>query len=163
QRMRGKHLFFPMSWDDNGLPTERRVQDYYGVRCDRALPYVHDVVPPQDGDQGSSGKAANQLPISRRNFVELCERLTAEDEVQFEELWRTLGLSVDWSLTYRTIGDEAQRAAQRAFLRNLARGEAYQADAPTLWDVTFRTAVAQAELEDKEQPAAYHRVSFHKA
>src|SRR5690606_13895220 len=81
---------------------------------------------------------------------------------QFEELWRTLGLSVDWTLTYRTIGEESQRVAQRAFLRNLARGEAYQADAPTLWDVTFRTAVAQAELEDKEQPAAYHRVSFHK-
>jgi len=162
QRMRGKHLFFPMGWDDNGLPTERRVQNYYGVRCDPSLPYVHDFVPPHEGGEGTSTKAADQQPISRRNFVELCERLTAEDEKQFEELWRTLGLSVDWSLTYRTIGDEAQRAAQRAFLRNLARGEAYQADAPTLWDVTFRTAVAQAELEDKEQPAAYHRVSFHK-
>ncbi len=163
QRMRGKHLFFPMGWDDNGLPTERRVQNYYGVRCDPSLPYVPGFVPPHEGGEGTSVKAADQQPISRRNFVELCERLTAEDEVQFEELWRTLGLSVDWSLTYRTIGDEAQRAAQRAFLRNLARGEAYQADAPTLWDVTFRTAVAQAELEDKEQPAAYHRVSFHKA
>ncbi|AYF96971.1 valine--tRNA ligase [Protaetiibacter intestinalis] len=161
QRMRGKHLFFPMGWDDNGLPTERRVQNYYGVRCDPTLPYVHDFVPPQTGGENSSGKAADQQPISRRNFVELCEKLTAEDEVQFEELWRTLGLSVDWSLTYRTIGAESQRVAQRAFLRNLARGEAYQADAPTLWDVTFRTAVAQAELEDKEQPAAYHRVSFH--
>jgi len=102
------------------------------------------------------------VPISRRNFIELCEKLTAEDEKQFEALWRDLGLSVDWSLTYRTIGHQAQLAAQRAFLRNLARGEAYQADAPTLWDVTFRTAVAQAELEDKDQPAAYHRVSFHR-
>ncbi|QNO36741.1 valine--tRNA ligase [Protaetiibacter sp. SSC-01] len=163
QRMRGQHLFFPMGWDDNGLPTERRVQNYYGVRCDPTLPYDPDFTPPQEGGEGSSTKAADQLPISRRNFVELCEKLTAEDEKQFEELWRTLGLSVDWSLTYRTIGDEAQRVAQRAFLRNLERGEAYQADAPTLWDVTFRTAVAQAELEDKEQPAAYHRVSFHKA
>lgn len=162
QRMRGKHLFFPMGWDDNGLPTERRVQNYYGVRCDPTLPYDPSFTPPQEGGEGTSGKAADQLPISRRNFVELCERLTAEDEKQFEELWRTLGLSVDWSLNYRTIGDEAQRVAQRAFLRNLARGEAYQADAPTLWDVTFRTAVAQAELEDKEQPAAYHRVSFHR-
>jgi valyl-tRNA synthetase len=162
QRMRGKHLFFPMGWDDNGLPTERRVQNYYGVRCDPTLPYDPDFTPPQEGGEGTSGKAADQVPISRRNFIELCERLTAEDEKQFEELWRTLGLSVDWSLTYRTIGDEAQRVAQRAFLRNLARGEAYQADAPTLWDVTFRTAVAQAELEDKDQPAAYHRVSFHK-
>jgi valyl-tRNA synthetase len=161
QRMRGKHLFYPMGWDDNGLPTERRVQNYYGVRCDPALPYDPDFTPPHQGD--GSGKAADQVPISRRNFVELCQRLTEEDERQFEDLWRKLGLSVDWSLTYRTIGEEAQRAAQRAFLRNLARGEAYQADAPTLWDVTFRSAVAQAELEDREQPGAYHRVAFHRA
>ena len=163
QRMRGKDIFYPMGWDDNGLPTERRVQNYYGVRCDPTLPYDTNFEPPQHGGEGKSTKAAAQLPISRRNFVELCETLTAEDEKQFEDLWRQLGLSVDWNLTYRTIGDDAQRAAQRAFLRNLERGEAYQAFAPTLWDVTFRTAVAQAELEDKEQPAAYHRLAFHKA
>ncbi|GAA2087591.1 valine--tRNA ligase [Pseudolysinimonas kribbensis] len=161
QRMRGKHLFYPMGWDDNGLPTERRVQNYYGVRCDPSLPYVADFTPPHHGD--GSGKPADQVPVSRRNFIELCERLTEEDEVQFEDLWRALGLSVDWSLTYRTIGAEAQRAAQRGFLRNLARGEAYQADAPSLWDVTFRSAVAQAELEDRDQPGAYHRVAFHAA
>ncbi len=163
QRMRGKNLFYPMGWDDNGLPTERRVQNYYGVRCDPTLPYDPDFTPPfEGGDNASSNKAADQVPISRRNFIELCERLTVEDEKQFEDLWRTLGLSVDWSQTYRTIGDEAQRVAQRAFLRNLARGEAYRADAPTLWDITFRTAVAQAELEDKEVPGAFHRVSFHR-
>lgn len=162
QRMRGQAIFYPMGWDDNGLPTERRVQNYYGVRCDPSLPYDPGFVPPQQGGEGSSGKAADQVPVSRRNFIELCEALTAEDEKQFEDLWRQLGLSVDWSLTYRTIGAEAQATAQRAFLRNLARGEAYQADAPTLWDVTFRTAVAQAELEDKDQPAAYHRVAFHR-
>ncbi|HTL40181.1 MAG TPA: valine--tRNA ligase [Pseudolysinimonas sp.] len=161
QRMRGKNLFYPMGWDDNGLPTERRVQNYYGVRCDPSLPYDPAFTPPLEGGEGASTKAADQVPISRRNFIELCERLTEEDEKQFEDVWRALGLSVDWSLTYRTIGTEAQATAQRAFLRNLARGEAYQADAPTLWDVTFRTAVAQAELEDKDQPAAYHRVSFH--
>ena len=162
QRMRGKSIFYPMGWDDNGLPTERRVQNYYGVRCDPSLPYDASFTPPQQGGEGTSGKAADQVPISRRNFIELCEELTAEDEKQFEDLWRQLGLSVDWSLTYRTIGDHAQATAQRAFLRNLARGEAYQADAPTLWDITFRTAVAQAELEDKEQSAAYHRVAFHR-
>jgi valyl-tRNA synthetase len=162
QRMRGRSIFYPMGWDDNGLPTERRVQNYYGVRCDPTLPYVDGYVPPLEGGDNASSKAADQVPISRRNFIELCEKLTIEDEKQFEALWRDLGLSVDWSLTYRTIGREAQLAAQRAFLRNLARGEAYQADAPTLWDVTFRTAVAQAELEDKDQPAAYHRVSFHR-
>jgi hypothetical protein len=161
QRMRGKNLFYPMGWDDNGLPTERRVQNYYGVRCDPVLPYDPAFTAPLEGGDNASSKAADQLPISRRNFIELCEKLTAEDETQFEDVWRTLGLSVDWTQSYRTIGDEAQTAAQRAFLRNLARGEAYQADAPTLWDVTFRTAVAQAELEDKEQPAAYHRLAFH--
>ena len=161
QRMRGKHIFYPMGWDDNGLPTERRVQNYYGVRCDPSLPYIEGYVPPLEGGENSSSKAADQVPISRRNFIELCEKLTAEDEKQFEDVWRMLGLSVDWTQSYRTIGPKAQTAAQRAFLRNLARGEAYQADAPTLWDVTFRTAVAQAELEDKEMPGAYHRVTFH--
>src|ERR1700712_5212028 len=163
QRMRGKTLFYPMGWDDNGLPTERRVQNYYGVRCDPSLPYDASFVPPLEGGEGSSSKAADQLPISRRNFIELCQRLTEEDEKQFEDVFRQLGLSVDWTQSYRTIGDEAQTAAQRAFLRNLARGEAYQADAPTLWDVTFRPAVAQAELEDKEQPGAYHRLAFHRS
>jgi valyl-tRNA synthetase len=163
QRMQGKDIFYPMGWDDNGLPTERRVQNYYGVRCDPSLPYIEGYVPPLEGGENASSKAADQVPVSRRNFIELCEKLTAEDEQQFELLWRQLGLSVDWNQSYRTIGDEAQTAAQRAFLRNIERGEAYQADAPTLWDVTFRTAVAQAELEDKEMPAAYHRLAFHKA
>lgn len=161
QRMRGRTVFYPMGWDDNGLPTERRVQNYYGVRCDPSLPYEPDLTPPFEGGDNKSTKAADQKPISRRNFIELCERLTEEDEKQFEALWRTLGLSVDWSQTYRTIGRDSIRTSQLAFLRNIERGEAYQAQAPTLWDITFRTAVAQAELEDREQPSAYHRVAFH--
>jgi valyl-tRNA synthetase len=156
QRMRGKHVFYPMGWDDNGLPTERRVQNYYGVRCDPSLPYDPNFQPPE-----KPGK--EQIPISRRNFVELCERLTEEDERAFEQLWRRVGLSVDWSNVYRTISASSRATAQRAFLHNLARGEAYAQEAPTLWDVTFRTAVAQAELEDRERPGAYHRISFHSA
>ena len=144
QRMRGREVFYPMGWDDNGLPTERRVQNYYGVRCDPSLPYDPAFVPPAEPPK-------QQVPISRRNFVELCERLTLEDEKVYEALWRRLGLSVDWTATYATIDDNARTASQRAFLRNLARGEAYQAEAPTLWDVTFRTAVAQAELEERER------------
>ncbi len=161
QRMRGKTVFYPMGWDDNGLPTERRVQNYYGVRCDPTLPYTPDFAPPYEGGDNKSSKAADQVPISRRNFIELCEELTVEDEKQFEAVWRALGLSVDWTQTYRTIGDDARAASQKAFLRNLARGEAYQADAPTLWDITFRTAVAQAELEDRVQPGTYNRIAFH--
>jgi valyl-tRNA synthetase len=154
KRMRGYSVFYPMGWDDNGLPTERRVQNYFGVRCDPSLPYDPAFEPPADPDP------KQQVPISRRNFVELCERLTVEDEVVFEELWRRLGLSIDWTQTYQTIDDNARAVSQRAFLRNLARGEAYQSEAPTLWDVTFRTAVAQAELEDRERPGAYHRIGF---
>jgi valyl-tRNA synthetase len=160
KRMRGFSVFYPMGWDDNGLPTERRVQNYFGVRCDPALPYVEGFVPPYEGGDNKSAKAADQIAISRRNFIELCDRLTAEDEKQFEALWRQLGASVDWDQTYQTISPAARRVSQQAFLNNLARGEAYQSMAPTLWDVTFRTAVAQAELEDREQPGAYHRLGF---
>jgi valyl-tRNA synthetase len=152
-RMRGRAVFYPMGWDDNGLPTERRVQNYFGVRCDPSLPYDPAFRPPeQPGKQ--------PVPVSRPNFIELCARLTAEDEKAFEHLWRHLGLSVDWSMTYATIDRRAQRISQLSFLRLLGRGHAYQLEAPTLWDVDFRTAVAQAELEDREQPGAYHRIRF---
>ncbi|WP_380174533.1 valine--tRNA ligase [Kineococcus sp. DHX-1] len=156
QRMRGKSVFYPMGWDDNGLPTERRVQNYYGVRCDPTLPYDPSFVPPEKAPKNDR----DFVQVSRRNFVELCDRLTAEDEQVFESLWRRLGLSVDWSHTYSTISATSRATAQRAFLRNLARGEAYTAEAPTLWDTTFRTAVAQAELEDKDTEGAYHRLGF---
>jgi valyl-tRNA synthetase len=159
QRMRGKAVFYPMGWDDNGLPTERRVQNVYGVRCDPSLPYDPRWQPPVPPVDDAARK--NPTPIPRRNFVELCTRLTGEDEKAFEALWRRLGLSVDWAMTYTTIGEKARAASQRAFLRNLARGEAYTAEAPTLWDIGFRTAVAQAELEDRDRPGAYHKIRFH--
>jgi valyl-tRNA synthetase len=155
-RMRGKAVFYPMGWDDNGLPTERRVQNYFGVRCDPSLPYDPTFEPPE-----SPGK--QPIGVSRPNFVELCIRLTHEDEKAFERLWRYLGLSVDWSMTYATISKHAQRVSQMMFLRLLRRALAYQIEAPTLWDVDFKTAVAQAELEDREQPGAYHRVRFQTA
>ena len=155
-RMTGKNVFYPMGWDDNGLPTERRVQNYYGVRCDPAIPYKADYTPPAQ-------PAKNQRDfdvVSRQNFIELCEELAVEDEKVFENLFQTLGLSVDWDLTYRTIDDTSRAVSQRAFLANLSAGDAYMAEAPTLWDVTFRTAVAQAELEDREVAGAYYRYPF---
>ncbi|WP_405471964.1 valine--tRNA ligase [Paenarthrobacter ilicis] len=155
-RMTGKNVFYPMGWDDNGLPTERRVQNYYGVRCDPAIPYKADYTPP-------AKPAKNQRDfdvVSRQNFIELCEELAVEDEKVFENLFQTLGLSVDWDLTYRTIDDTSRAVSQRAFLANLSAGDAYMAEAPTLWDVTFRTAVAQAELEDREVAGAYYRYPF---
>jgi valyl-tRNA synthetase len=155
RRMSGKEVFYPMGWDDNGLPTERRVQNYYGVRCDPSLPYDKDFAPPEQAHDPP-------ISISRRNFIELCHILTDEDEKVFEGLWRTLGLSVDWTQTYATIDDHSQRTSQKAFLNNLERGEAYSQDAPVLWDIDFQTAVAQAELEDREKGGAYHKIAFHK-
>jgi valyl-tRNA synthetase len=153
RRMRGWKLFYPMGWDDNGLPTERRVQNVFGVTCDPSLPYDPDFRLPDE-----PGK--DDIPVSRPNFIALCHELTAEDEHAFEDLWRRVGLSVDWGRTYATIDDRSRRTSQRMFLRNLARGEAYSSEAPTLWDVDFQTAVAQAEMEDRERDGAYHRIRF---
>ena len=152
-RMRAKSVFYPMGWDDNGLPTERRVENYYGVRCDPSLAYDPDYVAP-------AAPAEQKISISRKNFVELCQRLTAEDEEVFKDLYRHLGLSIDWSLEYTTISPRTQAVSQRGFLAMLERGEVYSSVAPTLWDVDFRTAVSQAELEDRERPGNYHRVAF---
>ncbi len=158
QRMRGKRVFFPIGWDDNGLPTERRVQNYYGVRCDPAVAYDPDFTVPYRGDVP---KDHQPTPISRPNFIALCEELTAQDEQVFEHVFRRLGLSFDWTYLYATIDERSRRTSQAAFLRNLARGEAYSTEAPTLWDIDFQTAVAQAELEDRERPSAFHDVAFH--
>jgi valyl-tRNA synthetase len=154
--MRGKDVFYPMGWDDNGLPTERRVENFYGVRCDPTLPYDPDFTTP-------AKPAEQKVSISRKNFVELCHLLTAVDEEAFKKLWRFLGISVDWSLEYTTISKETQAISQRGFLEMLARSEVYSSVAPTLWDVDFRTAVSQAELEDRERPGTYHRIAFSRA
>ena len=160
QRMRGKDVFYPIGWDDNGLATERRVQNFTGVRCDPSLPYDPDFVAPYNGDVPKDHRA---IPISRPNFVSLCHSVIHDDEEVFEQLVRRLGISIDWSFLYTTIGERSQRVSQLAFLHNLARGEAYQQDAPTLYDIDERTAVAQAEMEDRDVPGAYHKLAFHRS
>jgi valyl-tRNA synthetase len=153
-RMRGKDVFYPMGWDDNGVPTERRVENYYGVRCDPSLPFDASFSPPDQPDD------KHKVSIDRRNFIKLCTQLTAIDEVAFKRVFRSLGISVDWSLEYTTVGDRSRAISQKAFLHMLTRGDVYSRVAPTLWDVDFKMAVSQAELEDREQPGAYHRIAF---
>ena len=155
QRMRGKEVFYPMGWDDNGLNVERRVQLLTGTRCDPSLPYDPDFRPPEKVRKGD-----RPIPVSRPNFVELCGEVVEQLEQAYFDLWSDLGLSVDWSHTYRTIGPEATRTSQRGFVRLLQRDLAYRSESPTLWDVDFRTAVAQAELQDREVPGAYHKLRF---
>ncbi len=155
QRMRGKNIAYPMGWDDNGLPTERRVQDAFGIRPDPSLPYDPGWKPRRD-----KGKKEPVEAVSRRNFIEACGLITEEDEAAFEELWRNLGLSVDWGQQYATIDAHCRRLAQLSFLDLAEKGQVYQSLAPTMWDVDLRTAVAQAEVEDRERPGAYHDIRF---
>jgi valyl-tRNA synthetase len=154
--MRGKEVFYPIGWDDNGLATERRVQNYYGISCDPHLTYDPGFIPPGP----DRPKQAAPVPVSRRNFIEFCRHLTEVDEHAYEQAWRQLALSVDWSTSYRTINDTSAAVSQRAFLRSIADGDAYQALAPVLWDVTFATAVAQAEIEDRPMPGTYRQLAF---
>ncbi|HVV37117.1 MAG TPA: valine--tRNA ligase [Acidimicrobiales bacterium] len=153
KRMTGWEVFYPMGWDDNGLNIERRTQINYGVICDPSLPYVENFEPPAKPPK-------DPIPVSRPNFVELCTRLVEDFEVEFERLWRTIGLSVDWNYLYRTIAPDVTQTSQRAFLELVARGDAFRVEAPTLWDVDFQTSLAQADLVDQERPGAYHKIMF---
>ena len=158
QRMCGRNIFYPMGWDDNGLPTERRVQNYFHVRCDLRTPYE-----PGLKLEAASSKDLKETPprnVSRQNFIELCLQLTREDEKAFTALWKRLGLSVDWRQEYSTIDDHCRRLAQFSFIDLYKKGHVYSVEAPTMWDVDFQTAVAQAEVEDRELPGMLHHVRF---
>jgi valyl-tRNA synthetase len=157
QRMRGKSIYYPMGWDDNGLPTERRVQNYFHVRCDPRLPYDPKLSVAQP-DAAQRDKPARS--VSRRNFIELCKEVTENDERAFRELWQRAGLSVDWHEMYTTIDECSRRIAQLSFLDLYAKGHVYNREAPAMWDVDFRTAVAQAEVEDRTVAGFFHQVAF---
>lgn len=163
-RMQGYRVFYPIGWDDNGLPTERRVQNFFHIKCEPSEPYQPGLeLPPilsTMTDKEITEKKIPQKPLSRKNFIDHCHRLTQEDEIQFKNVFSRIGLSVDWSLEYSTISNESQRIAQASFLDLVAKKHVYQVDAPTLWDCDFKTAVAQAELEDREIPGAFHDIDF---
>jgi len=154
-RMRGKNLFFPMGWDDNGLPTERRVQNYFNIKCDPSLPYDSSFAP-----EHREKFDAPQIRVSRRNFIEACRKLIEQDEKIFEGIFRQMGFSYDWSLMYSTISADAIRLAQESFIKLYKAGHVKSIDAPTMWDTTFHTAVAQAEIEDREIAGFFHDIKF---
>jgi valyl-tRNA synthetase len=158
QRMRGKNISYPMGWDDNGLPTERRVQNVFNIQCNPNLPY-DPTWKPTKADPNSKEKPVIK-EVSRPNFVEACEILTAEDEVAFENTFKQLGLSTDWSRTYSTINKLCRHVSQLSFIDLIEKGQAYNVEAPTVWDVDFKSAVAQAEIEDREVPGAFHDIEF---
>jgi len=157
ERMRGKNIFYPMGWDDNGLPTERRVQNYFHVRCDPDTPYEEGLELPEATAKQRKGRPRL---LSRSNFIDQCHVLTRQDEQAFMDLFRRVGLSVDWRQEYATIDHRSRTLAQRSFLDLFEKGHLYTSDAPTMWDVDFQTAVAQAEVEDREEAGAYHHVEF---
>jgi valyl-tRNA synthetase len=158
QRMRGMNVFYPMGWDDNGLPTERRVQNYFHVRADIHAPYEPGLTLPPADDQAV--KSQPPRVVSRPNFIELCHAVTQKDEQAFKALWRSIGLSVDWREEYATIDDKSRRLAQLSFLDLYQKGHVYSTTAPTMWDVDFQTAVAQAEVQDRPQAGAFHTIEF---
>ncbi|MCX8065655.1 MAG: valine--tRNA ligase [Candidatus Hydrogenedentes bacterium] len=153
QRMKGKNIFFPIGWDDNGLPTERRVQNYLNVRCDPSLPYDPNL-------KIEIGRRGPPISVSRKNFIELCDKVVVEDEKAFRSLWTRLGMSYDWSLEYATIDKHCRLISQASFIELYKRGEIYQEERPVLWDVDYQTAIAQAEIVDKEVPSAYYYFRF---
>ncbi len=155
QRMIGKNIAFPMGWDDNGLPTERRVQNLLGIRCNPHLPYDPDWKPDPKG-----GKRKEIEEVSRRNFIEACGLVTAEDEQAFEHLWRHLGLSLDWSDQYATIDDHCRKISQLSFLDLVEKGQVYNVESPNMWDIDFKTAVAQAEVEDRPRQGLFYDLRF---
>jgi valyl-tRNA synthetase len=133
QRRRGRRVFYPMGFDDNGLPTERFVERKYGV---------------------------DKRKTTRSEFRSLCLEETATVAAGYERFWRALGLSVDWSLRYSTIDDHCRRTAQRSFLDLFEAGRVYRSDEPVFWDREFGSSLSQADLETRTQRGELHRVVF---
>lgn len=132
-RMNGRKIFYPMGFDDNGLPTERYVEKTYGI---------------------------NKRQTTRKAFRELCLQETRKIAAEYERLWRALGLSVDWSVRYSTIDDHCRRTAQKSFIELFRLGRVYRSDEPVLWDIQLETSLAQADLDTVTRTAKLHQVAF---
>ena len=132
-RMNGHNVFYPMGYDDNGLPTERLVERWLGITA---------------------------LDVGRRAFIERCLEVSEEEERNYEALWQRLGLSIDWRYTYRTIDEFSRRTSQLSFLDLYRRGLAYHREAPSIWCPECRTAIAQAELDDLERESTFVTLAF---
>ncbi len=133
RRMRGERVFYPIGFDDNGLPTERYVEQAYGVRA---------------------------VDLPRAEFVALCLAETQRTAARYEDLWRRLGLSLDWSLRYSTIDARCQRTAQTAFIALHGKGYVRRAAEPILWCPEDRTSLAQADVEDLERTSRLYTIRF---
>ena len=133
QRMKGKNIFYPMGFDDNGLPTERYVEQTHKV---------------------------NKKTISRADFRKLCLEETKKGGKVYENLWRSMGLSVDWSLFYSTIDEHCRRTSQKSFIDLYQKGRMYRSNEPVLWDTHFETALAQADLDTISRKGTLYDVAF---
>ena len=133
QRMNGKNVFYPMGFDDNGLPTERLVEKTKKIRA---------------------------TDMSREAFIAECLGVSEEARQEFRALFQSIALSVDWDQEYHTISDDSRRLSQLSFLDLVNKGEVYRKLQPMLWDPVDQTAIAQAEVVDKELPSNANDIIF---
>lgn len=133
QRMKGKSVFYPMGFDDNGLPTERLVEKTIKKRA---------------------------TDMSREEFIIECEKVVKGAEEEFRALFRSVALSVDWRQEYQTISAESRKISQLSFLDLYNKDRAYRKLQPMLWDPVDQTAIAQAEVEDKELASFANYIPF---
>ena len=159
KRMQNFNVVYPMGWDDNGLPTERRVQNIFGVRIDNNIPYIKNLNVSKEKKLQEIDESL-PLVINRQNFIEMCHIVTKKDELVFKDLFRKMGFSIDWQDEYTTIDKKSRNLAQLSFLDLYEKNHIYQFESPTMWDIDFQTAVAQAEIEDREMAGAYHDIKF---
>ncbi|HEV2459392.1 MAG TPA: valine--tRNA ligase, partial [Ktedonobacterales bacterium] len=132
-RMNGYDVFYPMGFDDNGLPTEKLVEKWRGITA------------PQ---------------VGRAEFIQQCLEVSEQAEQDYRALWQRLGLSIDWRYTYRTIDEQARRTSQWSFIDLYRKGLAYRQDAPAIWCPECQTAIAQAELTDIERTSTFYTLAF---